>query len=595
MLLAPAEGPAIGRTADKADYKISKLLFRRIWRLAKPYWVRRKGVWRPRTIVTVVLLFVPLFGAVGVALTYVTKDMTNALIAKHAAAYWSYFGLLVICGVSMQTIQIGMTLLQSWMTLDWRKWLTTHLIDQYLAKRTYYDIALAEDLDNPDQRIQENVSAFIGALTSFPTIILLSITTLLAGIFVLVTVDPAMAPVAVVFGIVQGVTLYFAYTPTIRRNFNIMLAEADFRYSILHVRDHAEAIAFYSGESAERATIVARLGEAVRRQFSLAKYNAFVVTATQEGFGLVWSYLPYLILVPLFFAGHLSYGSIAQAVAASTGVLGGIRALITALPMIAASAPPAVRLAQIQERFDQMEARQASGPESQLAITHTSDSVHLQNLTLQTPGGEQTLIRNLNLRIDAGENLVIVGQTGVGKSSLLRAVAGLWTRGNGLLEMPPTADCLFLPQRPYMVLADLRSQLLYPDIDRPISDAELQDAMEAVQLPDLAVKYGGLSTVRDWGKVLSLGEQQRIGFARVLLCRPKFVFLDEATSAVDFATETQLYKMLYRSGANYISVGHRLSIIDYHTHVLTLMAGGAWKVEPLTGDAMKGAKDFLAS
>ena len=207
--------------------------------------------------------------------------------------------------------------------------------------------------------------------------------------------------------------------------------------------------------------------------------------------------------------------------------------------------------------------------------------VEIEALSLETPDGARRLVQALTLSIGPGESLVIVGETGVGKSSLLRAMAGLWTRGTGRISMPPARETLFLPQQPYFTGGDLRAQLLYPH-GASMSDAALLDILDAVRLPNLAASLGGLSAVRDWSQILSGGEQQRLAFARALIAEPGVVFLDEATSALDAETEEQLYARLAGSGASYVSVGHRLGIVAHHTHILTLAREGRWTLAPVT-------------
>jgi putative ATP-binding cassette transporter len=242
--------------------------------------------------------------------------------------------------------------------------------------------------------------------------------------------------------------------------------------------------------------------------------------------------------------------------------------------------PNVVRLAEIHEKFEELgraHESTAGTPRISFALGKT---IELDKVSLQTPGGEQQLVSDLSLKVGVQEHLVIVGQTGVGKSSLLRAMAGLWTRGEGRITMPSPDEALFLPQRPYMILSDLRSQLLYPRHRDDLNDADLQAILERVSLGDLAEKHGGFAAEKDWGRVLSLGEQQRIGFARALVAQPRFVFLDEATSAVDVETERLLYGLLARSTATFVSVGHRPTLLDYHVKALRLMPEGKWEIMP---------------
>jgi putative ATP-binding cassette transporter len=202
----------------------------------------------------------------------------------------------------------------------------------------------------------------------------------------------------------------------------------------------------------------------------------------------------------------------------------------------------------------------------------------LDKLTLLTPNSEQTLMRDLSLSLQPDQRLLIVGVSGSGKSSLLRAIAGLWTNGRGVITRPSINQMLFLPQKPYMLLGTLRDQLLYPNILADISDQQLLDILIQVNLADLPEQIGGFDSLQDWSNVLSLGEQQRLAFARILVAKPKYVILDEATSALDVFNEKMLYERLQSMDAVYLSVGHRSSLLKYHDLVLELDGEGGWQI-----------------
>lgn len=562
--------------ADPNDYKINARLLRRIWRVAKPYWVRQRA-WPSWVAMGLLLALAPGFSLLGAYTSEVLKELTNVIIAKDAERYVPLLiGFLALtAGRSFATI--AMNLLDTRIDVHWRQWLTGHLVDRYLGKRTYYDIALREDLDNPDERIQDEVAPFIQVVSNFPRQVISSVTDIVIGTAILASIAPQLAFVVIGYAIVKTSLMLWLYTPTIKQNFESTVAEADLRYGILHVRDNAETIAFYRGEYAERSHIFDRIVTAIRKRLIILYYSVKVNAVTQV-FAVGWTALPYLMLVPIFFSGEIEYGAIAQGTYAAQVVLTALSVFINFIPLVSAAAPKAIRVAQIVERFDAMDSFENDMTTPRIKF-QSGAKVSLERVSLDTPGAEQSLVRDLSFALDDREHLVILGQTGVGKSSLLRAMAGLWTRGSGVIVMPPVEHSLFLPQRPYMILADLRSQLLYPHGDTRVSDDALQAILARVGLSDLIQKHGGFDAVRDWGKVLSLGEQQRIAFARVLISSPDFVFLDEATSAVDLETERLLYKALDDSGATYVSVGHRPSLLDYHVRILRLLPGGDWQLE----------------
>ena len=270
--------------------------------------------------------------------------------------------------------------------------------------------------------------------------------------------------------------------------------------------------------------------------------------------------------------------------------------MLTALSVIVENFEGLSRFAAGIDRLNTFSHALAAPPEHRLHGKGLIESVEgtqlaLDHVTLLTPGGERILVKDLSLTIAAGASLMIVGESGTGKSSLLRAIAGLWYRGNGRITRPPAAGIMFLPQQPYMILGTLRQQLCYPNTQREIDDAELLRLLESVHLPNLVERFGGLDVERDWEKVLSIGEQQRLAVARVLLNQPPYAVLDEATSALDAANESALYQALAAAGTTLVSVSHRDTLLKFHPQVLELTGEGAWKLKS-TG-AVPPAPSFI--
>ena len=540
--------------------------------IAKPYWFSEEK-WGARGILALLLLLSLSVSGLNVLISFVGRIFQNALVEKNPEEVWKY--LFIYAGVFVvgTPIVVIYRYTRDKLGLYWREWLTKSFLNKYLQNRAYYKINAIKTIDNPDQRISQDIRSFTVTSLGFLLVILISLIDLISFTGILWSISIPLTVVLVGYSILGTVVTVLFGRRLIGLNFNQLRREADFRYGLVHVRDHAEAIAFYQGEEQEGMQLKSRFREVISNFNALIGWQRnldFFTTA----YGYFIIILPSVVVAPMYFAGEIDFGAISQAGFAFSQVLGALSIVVNQFEQISAFAAGINRLSVFT---DTLEAQTARKQIERTIYLREYSQLSLEHITLETPN-HKTLVADLSVEVPEGTGMLIVGHSGVGKSSLLRAIAGLWNSGTGRLVRPPLDEILFLPQRPYMILGTLRDQLLYPQTDRHVTDAKLQAVLERVNLADLAERLGGFDTELDWDDVLSLGEQQRLAFARLLLTKAPYAILDEATSVLDLQNEASLYQQLQESATTYISVGHRASLLKYHQLVLKLEGNQQWRV-----------------
>ncbi len=586
---------------------------RQYWRITGDYFKGRKsiGVW---AWVAVLLLSTIISVRLDVLLSYYGNDLFTSLQVafqgrgadndemRESGIHGFWMSLIVFA--ILATIYISRVMLDIYLTqrfiIRWRMWLTDRVTCDWLDDRAYYRTRFTDsDIDNPDQRIQYDVDIFTAGVGSSPNTPMVgtSSTLLFGAINSLVTVVSFtvilwnLSGPLTMFGLTLGhalfwvVLIYVVFAtiiafwighPLIRLSFRNELTNAVFRYALVRLRDAAEAVGFYRGEDAERGLL--------RTKFAaiITNYRRFVNrTIALTGWNLSMSQiinpLPLVIQAPRLFKGQIDLGDVTQSSSAFGSIHDSLSFFRNAYDSFAAYRAAIIRLHGL------VETNQAARELPTLTTVDSHDgSVELKRVEVRTPSGAQ-LVDPLDVRLEPGETLVITGRSGAGKTTLLRSLAQLWPYTSGTL-CRPTEDhaTMFLSQMPYVPLGDLRTVVSYPANSGEISDENLMRALSQVALSHLSNR---LNDAQDWAKVLSPGEQQRIAFARVLLTRPRAVFLDESTSALDEGLEFALYDLVRTELPNTIlvSVSHRHTVEQHHTRHLELLGEGEWRLGRIAG------------
>ena len=437
-------------------------------------------------------------------------------------------------------------------------------------------------MDNPDQRISEDVVNFTTHSLSFLLLALNSAVTLVAFLGVLWGISAGLVAVLFAYAMAGTVLTILIGGRLVGLSYHQYQKEADFRYGLVRVKDNAESIAFYRGEAREQKDLSARLKVAVLNSMTIIGWHrnlAFFSTSYNYAAIIV----PIAVVTPMYMRGEVEFGVVTQAAGAFATVLAAVSLIITRFEEISAYLAGVQRLGALWNELDDFDADDLrSAIEDKEQHDPDSRTVTLEAMSVCAPGTPKLLVDQLSFELRRRQSLLIMGPSGSGKSSVLRTIAGLWPSAAGVLERPPLAELMFLPQRPYMVQGNLRTQLLYPYPESRVGDDRIREIVELVNLGDVFARVDDdLDRVVDWADVLSIGEQQRVAFARLFLREPRFAFLDEATSALDEENQESLYRLLRESGIGFISVGHRTTLVPYHDRMLQLDRSGTWEISDI--------------
>ena len=585
---------------------------RQFWRINGAYFTDRRS-----NLVTWIMLAGLLVSAVlavriSVLLSYYANDLFTSLqvafegnAAPNGAlkgtgidGFWTAMRIFaVLAAVATARSLFDLYLMQRF-AIRWRVWMTHRLVDDWLDGYAYYRGQLTSTpIDNPDQRIQQDID-IVTALTGTPnapsqgsgsTLLFGAVESVLSvasfGVIMWhlsgpltvldVTLPRALFWIVIVYVLVATVVAFWIGRPLIRLSFLNEFRNASFRYAMIRVKEAASAVGLYRGEAAERQQLSGRLAAVIsnyrhwlNRMVVFLGFNLSVSQAINP--------LPYLVQAQRLFASEISFGDVMQSATAFHAIHDALSFFRNAYDAFAGYRAALIRL----DGLISMNERTRTMP--QMVIGDSSGTaVQLEDVDVRTPDG-RLLIRGLDLQLDSGESVVIKGPSGCGKTTLLESLAGLWPHASGRVRFPIDArQVMFVSQLPYIPLGDLRAVVSYPRPDGEIDNARIQQALLKVALPHLIIR---INEIKDWAKVLSVGEQQRIAFARILLTEPRVVFLDESTSAMDEGLELMLYRLVREElpESTLVSVSHRDTVEQHHERQLELLGDGSWRLNRIS-------------
>ena len=557
-----------------------------IWRLARPYFFSEDR-WAGRVLLGTVIAIELSVVAINVMLNQWNNRFYNALQERNWDAFIYEIGFFCVLAAIYIVLAVYQLYLNQWLQIRWRRWMTRHYLDHWLAGANHYRMQLLGDAaDNPDQRIAEDINMFIDRTLAISVGLLSAIVTLFSFVVILWTLSAA-APLhlfgasftipgylvwAALFYAAVGTTLtHLIGWPLVSLNFRQQRFEADFRFNLVRVRENSEQIALLGGETAERERLLDRFGYVVGN-FLLIMQRTKKLTFLTSGYTQISIVFPFIVISPAYFAGAVQLGGLMQTASAFTSVQTALSFFVNAYRSLAEWRAVVARLDGFNIAAERARAA-ATAPQAIAVSTREGrDRVEIDDLLVRLPQGTP-LVAADDIAIAAGERVLLTGPSGSGKSTLFRAIAGTWPFGAGTIRVPKGAKLMALPQRPYFPIGTLTAAVTYPDEPGTFGAEALSEVITAVGLPALA---GRITEEAHWNRMLSLGEQQRLGIARAILQAPDYLFLDEATASLDEPAEAALYRLLNARlrRTTIVSIGHRSTLAAFHRRGLVLERDG---------------------
>ncbi len=540
------------------------------WALTKPYWVSEKRG-RALGLLALVVALALAMVYMEVQFNYWNRDFYNTFEKRDQAEFFRQLGKFGVLAFVWIILAVYRLWFLQMLQIEWRTWLTDHFLEEWMQDQAHYRMQLLDrGTDNPDQRISEDLNIFVDFTSSLALGLLTSIVTLISFTVILwglsgslelwgFNIPGYLVWTALAYAIVGTVLTHVIGRKLIGLGFNKQRVEADFRFSLVRLRENSEGVALYRGENEELgglrqrfAAVIGNWWQLMRKRKQLNWFTSF--------YGQLAVIFPYLVVAPRFFAGNIQLGVIFQTASAFNQVQGALSWFINVYVDFSTWKATVDRLIgfrasieRVRAEADRLDGDRLESPDGVIA---------LDQLEIGLPQGTP-LLEPTSIQIKPGEDVLVTGASGAGKSTFFRSLAGIWPYWKGRIRLPRGARLLFLPQKPYLPLGSLKNAVAYPDEPAKHPDDEVRGALQAVGLGQFAVD---LERSENWAQVLSGGEQQRLAFARALLNRPDWLFLDEATSALPEADQASLYRLLKERLAKttLVSIGHRESLAQYH-------------------------------
>jgi vitamin B12/bleomycin/antimicrobial peptide transport system ATP-binding/permease protein len=557
-----------------------------VWRIAAPYF-RSEDKLAGRVLLAAVIAIELTVVGINVLLNEWNNRFYTALQEKNWDAFVREMGIFCILAAAYIVLAVYQLYLNQWLQIRWRNWLTRHYLGEWLNNANHYRMQLQGDAaDNPDQRISDDVKMFVDQTLNICIGFLSAVVTLASFVVILwgLSADSPLTLFGNEFHIpgylVWGALIYAIFgtalthwigSPLMMLEFEQQRFEADFRFNLVRVRENSEQIALLRGDKIEQQRLLDRFGRVVHNWYEIM-YRTKKLTAFTSSYSQAAVVFPYVLVAPAYFAGKIQLGGMMQTASAFSSVQQSLSFFVSIYRALAEWRAVVARLDGFEENIANATQLAHHTPSINVVRSNESKAIELKQFLVELPNGAP-LVTADGLSIQGNEHVLVTGPSGAGKSTLFRAIAGIWPFGNGVITIPAGATLMMLPQRPYFPIGALKAGIVYPSSPDDFSSERVAEALTAVGLPQLAPR---LEEEAHWNRMLSLGEQQRLGLARALLHEPQYLFLDEATASLDEPSEAALYRLLAErlKKTTTVSIGHRSTLEAFHEGHIVLDRDG---------------------